>query len=336
MRSTDAVSQVSEPPETCERCGFDGAQYDFDDTLGTLRAIAPMWRWTVEGVAEDALGARPSPEVWSAAEYTAHAADVTQAMGRLLHGLLTIEALEVEGVPEGHAPDVSDGFDTALERLAANLARLHDRARRVGPEDEPAWARTALANGHVVDGAWVLRHAVHDASHHLHDVGRGLHALGAGAPRQVGTVHQLNVSDGGVPKTPVESVEVGARGVLGDRQADRHNHGRPMQALCLWSNEVIGTLQHEGHPIAPGLAGENITLARVDWSTIRPGVQLRIGEVLAEVSAYATPCKKNADWFVDRNFNRMHQDRHPGVSRVYAWVREPGAVRVGDEAIVEP
>lgn len=333
MRSTDAVTL---PPETCQACRFDGAEYDLQDTLGTLRALAPMWRETVEDIDEGLLLARPAADVWSAAEYTAHAADVTQAMGRLLHELLTIDELEVEAVPEGHAPDVTDGFGTVMDRLESNLARLHDRAVRVGSDGDPGWARTALADGHLVDGSWVLRHAVHDASHHLGDIGRGLHALGAGAPTQVGTVAQLNVSDGGVPKTPVASAEVGLRGLVGDRQTDRHHHGRPLQALCLWSTEVIDALRAEGHPIAPSLAGENITLSGIDWATIRPGVQLRIGEVLAEISAYATPCKKNADWFLDRDFRRMDHDHHPGWSRAYAWVREPGAIRTGDQAIVEP
>ena len=323
-------------PETCAACRFDGAEYDLSDALGTLRVIAPMWRETVAGVDEAVLLTRPAAGVWSAAEYTAHSADVTQAMGRLLHGLLTIDGLEVEAVPEGHAPDVSDGFGTALDRLTANLDRLLGRARRVGPEDDPEWSRTAMADGHEVSGAWVLRHAVHDATHHLSDLGRGLHRLGAGAPTQTGTVARLHVSDGGVPKRPVQEAEVGVRGLVGDRQADRHNHGRPLQALCLWSADVIDALQAEGHPIEPGLAGENVTLAGIDWTTIRPGTQLRIGDVLAEVSAWATPCKKNAAWFVDGRFDRMNHDRHPGWSRAYAWVREPGTVRTGDPVIVEP
>lgn len=327
---------MSEAPETCPTCRFDGAEYDLADALGTLRALAPMWRETVDGRAESVLLARPTPEVWSAAEYTAHSADVTQAMGRLLHGLLTIDDLEVEAVPEGHAPDVTDGFAAALARLDANLARLHDRATRVGPEDDRQWARTALADGYEVDGAWVLRHAVHDASHHLSDIGRGLHALGAGAPTQRGAVAQLNVSDGGVPKRAVLSVDVGLRGVAGDRQADRRHHGRPLQALCLWSADVIDALRAEGHPVAPGLAGENITVSGIDWTTIRAGVQLRIGEVLAEVSAAATPCKKNAAWFADRDISRIDHDLHPGWSRMYAWVREPGAICVGDDVVVEP
>jgi MOSC domain-containing protein YiiM len=327
---------MPEPPETCAGCAFDGAEYDVQDALGTLRALAPMWQQTVEGVDEATLVRRPSPRVWSAAEYTAHSADVTQAMGRLLTGLLTIDDLEVESVPEGHAPDTSDGFGPAMARLEANLGRLHDRAAGVGGDDDPRWARVAIAGGHEVDGGWVLRHAIHDASHHLMDIGRGLHALGAGAPTQVGSVAQLSVSGGGVPKSPVDEADVGHRGLAGDRQASRKHHGRPLQALCLWSSEVIAALQAEGHPIEAGSAGENVTLSGLDWWTIRPGVQLRIGEVLAEVSAYATPCKKNARWFADGEFNRVLHDRHPGWSRAYAWVRQPGRVRTGDEVVVEP
>lgn len=331
-----SVDAAVTPPETCPTCQFDGAEYDVRDALGTLRALGPMWRQTVEGLPEDVLLARPAPGVWSAAEYAAHSADVTQAMGRLLHGILTLDDLEVEAVPEDHAPDVSDGFEAAVARLEANLARVHDAARRVGGDRDPRWRRTALAAGHDVDAGWVLRHTIHDVSHHLSDVGRGIHALGAGAPRQVGTVAQINVSRGGVPKRPIAEADVGPRGLAGDRQAARQHHGRPLQALCLWSTEVIEALQAEGHPIAPGLAGENLTLRGLDWATIRPGVRLRIGSALAEVSAYATPCKKNAAWFANGDFNRMGHDGHPGWSRAYAWVREPGVVRTGDEVVVEP
>lgn len=327
---------MPQPPETCRSCNFDGAEYDLSDTLGTLRALAPMWEEAVEGVHDELLLARPAPEVWSAAEYAAHSADVTQAMGRLLNGLLTLDDLEVEGVPEHHAPDVSDGFAAAFGRLSANLTRLQDRAARVGPEDDPQWQRTAIAGGYEVDGAWVLRHAVHDATHHLMDAARGLHALGAGPPSQTGRVVQLNVSGGGVPKTPVDQVEVGARGLQGDRQNDRKHHGRPLQALSIWSAEVIAALQAEGHPIAPGFAGENITVEGIDWASLRPGTRLRIGGVVADLSAWATPCAKNAGWFVDRDFRRIDHELHPGWSRAYAWVREPGTIRTGDEVVVEP
>jgi MOSC domain-containing protein YiiM len=323
------------PPETCDACRFDGAQYDLRDTLGTLRALTPMWRHATEGVADDVLTARPAPAVWSAVEYLSHSADVVAAMGRLLHATLTIDDLDLPDLPPTPTPEPETLAD-ALLRFEANVKRLHDKATAAGPARAVAWRRTSRLRDQVVDAAWILRHAVHDATHHQMDVGRGIHLLGAGAPTQEGTVAQLNVSDGGVPKKPIEVAEVGDRGLVGDRQAARQHHGRPLQALCLWSVEVIDALRAEGHPIEPGLAGENISIAGVDWRTIRSGTQLLIGDVLAEISAWSSPCKKNAAWFADRDFTRMDHDRHPGWSRAYAWVREPGTIRQGDTVVVEP
>lgn len=170
----------------------------------------------------------------------------------------------------------------------------------------------------------------------LHAAGRTLAAACVPPTHGTGVVVQLNVSDGGVPKKPVDEVQVGGRGIVGDRQASRKHHGRPFQALCLWSAEVIERLAAEGHPIAPGLAGENVTVSGIDWAGLRAGVRLRIGSVVAETSAWSIPCKKNAPWFLKGDFNRMHQDREPGVSRIYTWVVEPGAISVGDEVVIEP
>ncbi len=323
------------PVETCEGCRFDGAQYDLQDALGTLRALAPMWEQTIDGISSEVLATRPPPEVWSASEYLAHSADVVANMGRLLHATLTTEDLELRDLPPTSDP-APESLDADLTRFAANVKRLHDKAASLEGPDDRRWERTARVVDDVVDAAWILRHAIHDATHHLSDVGRGIHILGAGAPTQEGTIAQLNVSDGGVPKKPVEVAEVGDRGLVGDRQAARLHHGRPLQALCLWSVEVIDALRAEGHPIEPGLAGENITLAGIDWTRVQPGTQLLIGDVLAEISAWSTPCAKNAPWFVDRDFQRMDHDRHPGWSRAYAWVREPGTVHQGDRVVVEP
>jgi MOSC domain-containing protein YiiM len=324
------------PVETCEACRFDGAQYDLSDTLGTLRALGQMWRWAVEDVDSSVVATRPEPSVWSALEYAVHSAEVAEIHRLGLEVLLggADLALEEGGVELGD-PDTSAGMAAALDRLQEALLAEATLAAAV-PDDDPRWTHTISAGEQKDDAAWLVRHTAHDVSHHLMDIGRGLHLLGAGAPTQEGRVVQLNVSNGGVPKKPIEVAEVGDRGLVGDRQAERRHHGRPLQALCLWSAEVIDALRAEGHPIEPGAAGENITVAGVDWSTIRPGTQLLVGDVLAEVSAWATPCKKNAQWFADRDFNRIEHGRHPGWSRAYAWVREPGTIRQGDPVVVEP
>jgi MOSC domain-containing protein YiiM len=178
--------------------------------------------------------------------------------------------------------------------------------------------------------------AVHEGVHHLHAGGRLAHALGGGAPAQAGRVVQLNASGGGVPKLPVLVGRIDEGGLAGDRQGDRRIHGRPYQAVSLWSADVIEDLRAEGHGVYPGAAGENVTLSGVDWATVRPGVRIRLGDALVEVSGYATPCEKNARWFVDGAIDRIDQRRNPGWSRAYAWVLRTGDVSPGDPALVEP
>lgn len=147
-------------------------------------------------------------------------------------------------------------------------------------------------------------------------------------------VHQINVSNGGVPKHPIDRAWVGPDGVEGDSQADREHHGGPDQTLCLFSLEVIEVLQGEGHPIAPGSAGENLTISGIEWSGIAPGQRFRVGDDLVmEITDTATPCSKNAQWFVDGDFRRMSDSKHPGSSRWYAKVVTPGLVAIGDPVV---
>lgn len=162
-----------------------------------------------------------------------------------------------------------------------------------------------------------------------------LRAAGAFGPTATGTVHGLFSGSGGVPKHPIEEAAIGWGGIEGDRQAARVHHGRPWQALCLWSTEVIDDLNGAGNDLFPGAAGENLTLTGLPWDRVVPGAQLQIGTVRCELSAYALPCKKNARWFAGGDFDAMHH-RHGAVSRVYATVLEPGTVRPGDAAILEP
>ncbi|HEU0080102.1 MAG TPA: MOSC domain-containing protein [Longimicrobiaceae bacterium] len=144
-------------------------------------------------------------------------------------------------------------------------------------------------------------------------------------------VHQLSVSDGGVPKLPVPEAEVTPLGLVGDRQRNRLFHGGPKRAVCLFALEEIERLRAEGHPIAPGTTGENVTVAGLPWERVRPGARLALGdEVVLEVTSYTAPCKNIVPSFRDGDFTRISQKLHPGESRVYARVLRPGLVRTGD------
>jgi MOSC domain-containing protein YiiM len=123
-------------------------------------------------------------------------------------------------------------------------------------------------------------------------------------------------------------------GVEGDSQGHRVHHGRPWQALCMYSAEVIEALREEGHPISAGAAGENLTVEGIDWARLRGGLTIEIGEVRCRVSAPAQPCHQIAGFFVSEDSSRIAHAKHPGWSRWYASVLHGGVIRPGDAVVV--
>lgn len=255
---------------------------------------------------------------------------VDDVMGTL-HALPYLWDLLLRAVGEAgeatlpHATATLDALAPGANSDSLTLAQVPARLQQVVP------SAAAGVRGMTGEEARTLLARVETAFHHA-----GRAVADRALPSGPGAVVAVNASGGGVPKRSIGSAEVGVRGLASDRQDARRHHGKPMQALCLWSSEVIAGLQVEGHPIAAGNAGENLTVSGLGWATMRPGVRLRIGSVLAQTSAPATPCQKNARWFVDGAIERMDHERNPGWSRWYAWVLEPGAVTEGARVIVEP
>ena len=325
------------PIENCDECGFRWDGYTDEQAVGVFLVAGGLFRAVLDGVDLDLANTRPVVESWSILEYVDHVRAsmwiwrfvVDAAVGDL--GL----DLRTGGAPPMD-PDVKrfDAVESTIAAMEAESAELFTVLIGLVPDH---WDRTTPVPMGVVDQRWVARHAVHEILHHLHDVGRIRAHLGDGVPSQTGSVAQLNIGSGGVPKNPVAEAEVTVAGMTGDHHNDRVHHGRGFQALCLYSKDVIEALNAEGHPIYPGAAGENITVEGIDWTTLRPGTVISIGDdVTIELSSYATPCAKNAAWFADREFRRMLHDTNPGWSRIYATVLAPGRVRTGDQVVVEP
>ncbi|HEY9403142.1 MAG TPA: MOSC domain-containing protein [Pyrinomonadaceae bacterium] len=154
-------------------------------------------------------------------------------------------------------------------------------------------------------------------------------------PGGQGYIHQLNCSNGGVPKLPVREAQLTPTGLSGDRQRYPIIHGGPQRALCLYSLEVIQALQAEGHPIYPGSIGENVTVAGLDWSELAPGRRLALGdEVVIELTSYANPCRNIRKSFGDGKFKRVSQKERAGESRLYARVIRTGRLAVGQQVRV--
>jgi MOSC domain-containing protein YiiM len=251
--------------------------------------------------------------------------DLTDGVDEL-HGGVVVALGEIGGAlgrAGGTGPDLKSLVDAPHRRLA-ELVR--DRGEQVPLLDavDPA---DPLADALVVCEELLSAAARLVAADHV-------------AP-STGALVAVNSSGGGVPKVALDLAVVGPGGLEGDRQRARQHHGRPSQALSFWSADVIDSLVAEGHPVAPGAAGENLTVSGLDWSALRPGVRLAVGDnpsvgVVAELTWWAEPCRTIARCFADRKYSRIDHGRHPGWSRAYAAVLRGGEVRPGDVVRVLP
>lgn len=150
-----------------------------------------------------------------------------------------------------------------------------------------------------------------------------------------GHLLHVNVSRGGVPKHPVDVARITVTGVAGDRQHAVTVHGGPHRAVSILGIEAIRRVAGEGHPIAPGTTGENLTISGFDVSTLAPGTRLAIGdEVELELAATAGPCETIRGSFSDGRFGRLGAGKHPTDSRMYARVIAEGDVRPGDAIVI--
>jgi len=150
--------------------------------------------------------------------------------------------------------------------------------------------------------------------------------------QKIGRIVQVSVNPrGGVPKHAVAGAELTTEGVRGDKQRDKRFHGGPTRAVSLYALERIEALCAEGHPIAPGSTGENLTVAGLYWGTVQVGDRLRVGEwVELQITGYAAPCSNIEASFTDGTFKRISEKLHPGWGRLYASVLVTGQVRAGD------
>ncbi len=143
-------------------------------------------------------------------------------------------------------------------------------------------------------------------------------------------MYRVNISDGGVPKLPVENASVNTEGLVGDRQRSK-GHGGPERAVLLLGLDLIEALQAEGHPIAPGTTGENLTLVGVDWNAVELGSRFVFEDgVELEALSYAQPCAHIRASFRDGDFKQLDARVHPARGRICTRVLRKGTIRVGE------
>ena len=141
------------------------------------------------------------------------------------------------------------------------------------------------------------------------------------------------LGEGGIPKGEVPRARVGPLGLEGDRHRFRL-HGGPDRAVCVLSEAETLSLARDGVEVdGPGAYGENLLLAGVDFSELRPGDRLRVGEeVVLELFDVRAPCRTLKP--LDARFPELMLGRSGWLCRVVEGgdVAPGMAVRVGRAA----
>ena len=152
-----------------------------------------------------------------------------------------------------------------------------------------------------------------------------------------GTVLQVNVSRGGIPKQAIPSGELTAAGIDGDAWRFPF-HGGPRQAVLLITAEGIDELVARGFPLFPGALGENLTTRGLDRRALRFGQRLRAGTAVIQLTQIRTPCATLNVYgsgiqaaIYDAGVQSGDPSSPPwGLSGFYASVMQPGTVHPGD------
>jgi MOSC domain-containing protein YiiM len=153
-----------------------------------------------------------------------------------------------------------------------------------------------------------------------------------------GTVLQVSISRGGVPKRAIAEGDVTPLGIAGDGYANPQIHGGPRQAVLLLASEAIDELTTLGYPLYPGALGENITTLGVDRTLWRAGQRWRVGQAIVELTKPRAPCDTLSVYGVGIQkavYDAQVKAGDPSSPRwalagFYASVVQPGIVRPGD------
>ena len=153
-----------------------------------------------------------------------------------------------------------------------------------------------------------------------------------------GTIVQLNISRGGLPKRPVAPATIMPLGVEGDAHDHPQFHGGPLKAVLIIASEVVDELQRRGYPVYYGALGENLTTRGLVIRDLRIGDRLRAGGAMLEITAPRVPCHQldvYGPTIKQEIYDRKVKALDPssarwGMSGFYASVLSPGPVGAGD------
>jgi MOSC domain-containing protein YiiM len=154
-----------------------------------------------------------------------------------------------------------------------------------------------------------------------------------------GTIVQVNVSRGGIPKLAIPEGHASVQGIAGDMCAHPQFHGGPNQAVLIITAESIEDLKQQGFPLFYGALGENLTVQGIDHRQFRVGQRWRAGQAWLELTKIRQPCKTLNVYGKGTIQKAVYDDRVKAgdpssplwaKAGIYAAVITPGMIRAGD------
>ena len=172
MRSS--LPPLAAEDHVCDACSVVYLETRIEDAVGVITDLPGAVREAVGAIPPEMLRLRPSPDVWSVAEYLCHLRDVYVSFTIRLHRVRTEQQPALE-------PMFNDlrarrfryndcHIDATLGELAAAAAGFRDEVARTGEHD---WDRVATRlPGEERTARWLVRQAMHEGVHHLGDIRR--------------------------------------------------------------------------------------------------------------------------------------------------------------------
>jgi len=132
-------------------------------------------------------------------------------------------------------------------------------------------------------------------------------------------IYAGNKKGGG--KTELASAElIAGHGLSGDSHAGRDPH----RQISLFAQETLNQILSEGFQVAPGQLSANLFTENIKLDSLKPGAELRIGEVLLEIVEARQPCRSITR--IDPHLPKRLYGQCGQLARIIA----SGTVRTGD------
>ncbi len=153
-----------------------------------------------------------------------------------------------------------------------------------------------------------------------------------------GSIVQVNISPGGLPKRAIAEGWITPLGIEGDLHDHPNIHGGPNKAILIIASEVVDALTERGYPLFYGAMGENLTTRGIDIRQVRIGDEFRVGGAVLEITQPRGPCSAldvygdslKLEVYDRKVKQRDYTSARWGMSGFYARVATPGPVRAGD------